>query len=89
MIDITVFIAHYSQKLIYGKETPKSMQRDTVSLEQVGHHCSSISLGLMVWASVWAYMSTDIIRVVLNSQTIGIQFNSLRNCIRHESSENV
>ena len=29
-------------KLIYSKETPKSMQRDTVSLEtQVGHHWHS------------------------------------------------
>ena len=30
-------------KLIYSEETPKIMQRDTVSLEtQVGHHCSRL-----------------------------------------------
>ena len=38
---LILFITLYPQKLMYGKETPQSMQRDTVSLEtQVGHHCS-------------------------------------------------
>ena len=37
--------SHFSLKLIYGKETPKCMQKYSVSLEtQVGHHWNRIML---------------------------------------------